>query len=431
MQVKNAVREGNKVKVSVLVDAETFEAGILTAYNKQKSKIQIPGFRKGKVPRKMVEAMFGKDVFNEDAIEEIFPEIYQKCVLDEGWKAVGQPSITELNFNEDKTVDLTVESDLYPEVKLGQYKGLEVAKAEAVVSDEEVERELDKKAEEVARISTVEREAKEGDTAVIDFEGFLDGVPFDGGKGEDFELRLGSGQFIPGFEEQLIGTKAGDEVDVNVTFPEDYHEASLAGKPTVFKVKVHEIKETVVPAKDDELAKDVSEFDTLDELRADLRAGLVKTREEAIERSFKDAAIEKALEGTEMDVPACMIDDEVEKDMREFDYQLRSQGMSLEQYSKMFGSNLESMKQTFRPGAERKLKVRIMLDAIASAENIEVSDEETEAEFAKMAEEYQMSVDEVKKYVSAEDLKGDLAVRKAQEIVTESAVAVAPKAEEK
>lgn len=431
MQVKNAVREGNKVKVSVLVDAETFEAGILTAYNKQKSKIQIPGFRKGKVPRKMVEAMFGKDVFNEDAIEEIFPEIYQKCVLDEGWKAVGQPSVTELNFNEDKTVDLTVESDLYPEVKLGQYKGLEVAKAEAVVSDEEVERELDKKAEEVARISTVEREAKEGDTAVIDFEGFLDGVPFDGGKGEDFELRLGSGQFIPGFEEQLIGTKAGDEVDVNVTFPEDYHEASLAGKPTVFKVKVHEIKETVVPAKDDELAKDVSEFDTLDELRADLRAGLVKTREEAIERSFKDAAIEKALEGTEMDVPACMIDDEVEKDMREFDFQLRSQGMSLEQYSKMFGSNLESMKQTFRPGAERKLKVRIMLDAIASAENIEVSDEETEAEFAKMAEEYQMSVDEVKKYVSAEDLKGDLAVRKAQEIVTESAVAVAPKAEEK
>lgn len=431
MQVKNAAREGNKVKVSVLVDAETFEAGILTAYNKQKSKIQIPGFRKGKVPRKMVEAMFGKDVFNEDAIEEIFPEIYQKCVLDEGWKAVGQPSITELNFNEDKTVDLTVESDLYPEVKLGQYKGLEVAKAEAVVSDEEVERELDKKAEEVARISTVEREAKEGDTAVIDFEGFLDGVPFDGGKGEDFELRLGSGQFIPGFEEQLIGTKAGDEVDVNVTFPEDYHEASLAGKPTVFKVKVHEIKETVVPPKDDELAKDVSEFDTLDELRADLRAGLVKTREEAIERSFKDAAIEKALEGTEMDVPACMIDDEVEKDMREFDYQLRSQGMSLEQYSKMFGSNLESMKQTFRPGAERKLKVRIMLDAIASAENIEVSDEETEAEFAKMAEEYQMSVDEVKKYVSAEDLKGDLAVRKAQEIVTESAVAVAPKAEEK
>ena len=431
MQVKNAVREGNKVKVSVLVDAETFEAGILTAYNKQKSKIQIPGFRKGKVPRRMVEAMFGKDVFNEDAIEEIFPEIYQKCVLDEGWKAVGQPSITELNYNEDKTVDLTVESDLYPEVKLGQYKGLEVAKAEAVVSDEEVERELDKKAEEVARISTVEREAKEGDTAVIDFEGFLDGVPFDGGKGEDFELRLGSGQFIPGFEEQLIGTKAGDEVDVNVTFPEEYHEASLAGKPTVFKVKVHEIKETVVPAKDDELAKDVSEFDTLDELRADLRAGLVKTREEAIERSFKDAAIEKALEGTEMDVPACMIDDEVEKDMREFDYQLRSQGMSLEQYSKMFGSNLESMKQTFRPGAERKLKVRIMLDAIASAENIEVSDEETEAEFAKMAEEYQMSVDEVKKYVSAEDLKGDLAVRKAQEIVTESAVAVAPKAEEK
>lgn len=431
MQVKNVAKEGNSVKISVTIDSETFEAGIQKAYAKQKSKIQVPGFRKGKVPRKMVEAMFGKEVFYEDAIEEIFPDVYQKAVLDEGWKAVGRPSLSEVNYNDDRSVDITIDTALYPEVKLGDYKGIEVEKAEPAVSDEEVERELDKKAEEVARITTVDRAAKEGDTAVIDFEGFLDGVPFDGGKGEDFELRLGSGQFIPGFEDQLIGAKAGDDVEVNVTFPEDYQEKSLAGKPTVFKVKVHEIKETVVPEKDDDLAKDVSEFDTLEELRADLRAGLLKTKEEAAKRSFRDAAIEKALEATEMDVPACMIDEEVEKDMREFDYQLRSQGMSLEQYAKMFGGDLSSMQQTFRPGAERKLKARIMLDAIVDAEKLEVADDEVEAEYAKMAEEYQLPVEDVKKYINSEDLKGDIAVRKAQDLVVENAVAVAPKPAEK
>ena len=429
MQVKNAVKEGNNVKISVVIDAEAFEAAVQKVYNKNKSRIAIPGFRKGKAPRKMIEAMYGKEIFHEDAINEIFPEVYQKTVLDEGWKAVGQPSVTAVNVNEDKSVDLTIETALYPEVKLGSYKGLEVEKAEAVVTDEEIERELDKKAEEVARITTVERPAQDGDTVVIDFEGFLNGEPFEGGKGEDYELRLGSHSFVPGFEEQLIGCAAGDEKDLDITFPEDYHE-ELAGKAVVFKVKVHEVKQTVLPEKDDDLAKDVSEFDTLDELRADIKANLLKDKQAGIDRAFGDAAVEKALEGTEMDVPACMIDEELDRDLQDFDYQLRSQGMSLEQYVKMLGGNKELMKNSFRPGSERKLKTRIMLDAIVTEEKLEVSDEELEEEYKRLADSYQMDVDAVKKAIPAEDLKGDLAVKKAQQLVIDNAVAVAPKAEE-
>ncbi len=429
MQVNNAVKEGNNVKISVTIDRETFEAGIRKVYNKNKSKIMLPGFRKGKAPLAIVEKMYGKDIFNEDALEEIFPDVYQKTVLDEGWKAVGRPSITELNYHEDRTVDLTIETALYPEVKLGQYKALEVEKSEAVVTDEEVEKELDKKVEEVARITTVERPAQDGDTVVIDFEGFLDGVPFDGGKGTDYELRLGSHSFIPGFEEQLIGASAGEDKEVNVTFPEDYHEKTLAGKPTVFQVKVHEVKQTVLPEKDDDLAKDVSEFDTLEELKADLRANLLKDKEEALQRSFTDAAVAKAVENTEMDVPACMIDEEVDKDLQEFDYQLRMQGMSLDQYGQMFGG-LDNMKKSFRPGAEQKLKTRIVLDKIADEEKLEVSAEELEEEFKKLADMYQMEVDAVKKALPEEDVKGNLLVQKAQKLVVDSAVAVAPKAAE-
>ena len=430
MQVNSAVKEGNQVKISVTVDRESFEAGIQKAYNKQKSRIQLPGFRKGKAPRKMIEAMYGKDVFYEDGLNEIFPEVYQKLVLDEGWKAVGQPSVTELNYNDDMTVDLTIESALYPEVKLNGYKGLEVEKDEVKVTDEEVERELDKKAEEVARITTVERAAQDGDTVVIDFEGFLDGKPFEGGKGEAYELRLGSHSFVPGFEEQLIGAAAGDEKDLDVTFPEDYHE-ELAGKAVVFKVKVHEVKETVVPAKDDDLAKDVSEFDTLAELRADLRAGLEKTRQESVDNAFENAAIEKALENTEMDVPACMIDEQVERELERFDYQLRAQGMSLQQYSQMLGGDLSSFKNSIRPSAERQLKIDVMLNAIVDEEKLEASDEEAEAEYQKLADQYQMDLERVKKMIALDDLKGDLAVQKARKLIAESAVAVAKKAEEK
>ena len=433
MQVNNAVREGNQVKVNVTVDRETFESGIQKAYNKAKGRIAIPGFRKGKAPRKMIEAMFGKDVFHEDGLNEIFPEVYQKTVLDEGWKAVGQPNVSELNFNDDMTVTMTIESALYPEVKLGEYKGLEVEKAEAEVSDEEVERELDKKVEEVARITTVERPAQDGDTVVIDFEGFLEGKPFEGGKGEDYELRLGSHSFVPGFEEQLIGASAGDEKNLDITFPEDYHE-DLAGKAVVFKVKVHEVKETVVPAKDDDLAKDVSEFDTLEELRADIHANLLKTRRENIDNGFETAAVEKALETVEMDIPACMIDEQVDRELERFDYQLRSQGASLQQYSQMLGGDLSGLKQSIRPSAEHQLKVDIMLSAIVDAEKLEASDEEAEEEYGKLAEAYQMDLERVKKMIKPEDLKDELCVRKARKLIADAAVPVKPQpkpAEEK
>ena len=423
MNVKSETRENNSVKISVTVEKEVFEEGLNKAYLKNRKYIAVPGFRKGKAPRRMIENLYGAEVFYNDAIEEIFPEIYKEAVIDRGLKAVGQPSISELNFNDDKTVDLTIETALYPEVTLGQYKGIEMPKAAPAVTDEEVEKELDRKANEVARIITVDRPAEEGDTAVIDYEGFLNGVPFEGGKDEGHELRLGSHSFIPGFEEQVIGLSAGEEKDINVTFPEEYHAKDLAGKPVVFKVKVHEVKQTQVPAKDDELAKDISEFDTLDELRADIRANMLNEKAEGIDRAFENALLEKAAENASMDVPAAMIDEEVEKEMDRFDYQLRSQGMSLEQYSKMLGGDLSGFKNSIRPSAENQLKIRLTLEAVAEAEKLEASEEEIEQEYQKLAEQYSMDVERIKATVPAEEIKGDLTVRKARDLIVSSAVA--------
>ncbi|MBQ2597437.1 MAG: trigger factor, partial [Oscillospiraceae bacterium] len=358
-----------------------------------------------------------------DAIEELFPEVYKEMVLDQGNKAVGQPAVTDVKYNEDKSVDLTIETDLYPEIKLGAYKGLEAPKVEAAVSDEEVEKEIDRKANEVARIITVDRPAKDGDTAVIDYEGFKDGVPFEGGKGEGYALRLGSHSFIPGFEEQLIGLTAGEEKDLDLTFPEEYHAKELAGKAVTFKVKVHEVKETQVPAKDDELAKDVSEFDTLDELRNDIRAKMLKEKSEGIDRAFENAVLEKAADNAEMDVPAAMVDEEVKAEMERFDYQLRAQGMSLEQYGKMMGGDLSAFEKSIRPSAERSVRMRLTLTAIAEAEGLAVSDEEIEDEYKKIAESYGMDVEKIHAAVPAEEVKGDLLVRKARDIVVNAAVA--------
>ena len=423
MNVKSETRENNSVKISVTVEKEVFEEGLNKAYLKNRKYIAVPGFRKGKAPRRMIENLYGAEVFYNDAIEEIFPEIYKEAVIDRGLKAVGQPSISELNFNDDKTVDLTIETALYPEVTLGQYKGIEMPKAAPAVTDEEVEKELDRKVNEVARIITVDRPAEEGDTAVIDYEGFLNGVPFEGGKDEGHELRLGSHSFIPGFEEQVIGLSAGEEKDINVTFPEEYHAKDLAGKPVVFKVKVHEVKQTQVPDKDDELAKDISEFDTLDELRADIRANILNEKAEGIDRAFENALLEKAAENASMDVPAAMIDEEVEKEMDRFDYQLRSQGMSLEQYSKMLGGDLSGFKNSIRPSAENQLKIRLTLEAVAEAEKLEAPEEEIEQEYQKLAEQYSMDVERIKATVPAEEIKGDLTVRKARDLIVSSAVA--------
>ena len=347
-------------------------------------------------------------------------------MIDQGWKVVGQPSVTDMNVREDKSLELTIEVELYPEIELGQYKGVEAPKAAVVVTDEEVEAELDRKANEVARIVTVERPAQEGDTVVLDYKGLKDGVAFDGGSAEGYELRLGSHTFIPGFEDQLIGAVAGDEKDLNITFPEDYHAKELAGAPVVFQVKVREIKETQVPAKDDELAKDVSEFDTLEEFRADLRKQIETRKEEEASRAFEAVLMEKVAEAAKVELPSAMIEDEVNNELQNFDYQLRSQGMSLEQYSKMLGGDLSGFKNSIRPSAEKQVRLRVVLNAVAEAEGMEVTEEDQNAEYQKLSEQYGMDVEKLKTIVPAEEIATDLKVRKAHDLIVAQAVAVAP-----
>ena len=426
MNVKQETRENNRLNIVVEVEKEVFEAGISKAYLKNRKYIAVPGFRKGKAPRKMIENLYGPQVFHTDAVEEIFPDVYREAVADQGWKTVGQPSVTDMNVREDNTLELTIEVELYPEVELGQYKGVEAPKAVVSVSDEEVEAELDRKANEVARIVTVERPAQEGDTVLIDYKGLKDGVPFDGGSAEGYELRLGSHSFIPGFEEQLIGAAAGEEKALNVSFPEDYHAKELAGAPVVFEVKVHEVKETQVPAKDDELAKDVSEFDTLEELKADLRKTLETRKEEEAARAFESALMEKVAEAAKVDLPNAMIEAEVNSELENFDYQLRSQGMSLEQYSKMLGGDLSGFRKSIRPSAEKQVKLRVVLNAVAEAEGLEVTEEDLAAEYDKLASQYGMEVERLKKVVPAEEITTDLKVRKARDLIVSQGVPTAP-----
>ena len=430
MNVKNVEKENGKAKITVEIGKEEFEAALTKAYLKVKKSIQVPGFRKGKAPRKIVEAMYGAQVFYEDAIEEIFPDIYTAAVVDQQLKAVGQPSIANMETPEEGGVVLTVATELYPEVTLGQYKGLEVPKAEATVSDEEVEAEVDRMAQQNARIATVERPAQKGDTVVLDFEGFVDGVAFEGGKGENHSLELGSGQFIPGFEDQLVGVSAGESKDVVVTFPEQYGAKELAGKEATFKCTVHEVKEKSLPEKDDEFAKDVSEFDTLDELRADIRARALKEKEDGIQSAFENACVAKAVENMTADIPACMIEEQLDKQIEEFGYQLQRNGMSMDDYVKMLGGDTSRLRDTFRPMAENNVKANVLIAQIIDEEKIEVSDEEVEAEVAKLAEQYKMEADKVKEYLPVESIKSDLSYRKAVKLIADSAVPVAPKAEE-
>ena len=431
MNVKSVEKETSKATVTVELTKAELEPAINKAYLKYRKDIAIPGFRKGKAPRVVIEAAYGKHVFFEDAIEEMFPQIYQDAVMTQEMKPVGRPSVSDMNIADDDSVTLTIVTDLYPVVTLGQYKGLEVEKVNAEVKESEVDAEIDRMAQNVARISTVERPAKDGDTAVIDFEGFLNGTPFKGGKGENHELLLGSGSFIPGFEEQVVGMSAGEEKDINVTFPENYHASELAGKEVTFKVKVHEVKETVLPEKDDEFVKDVSEFDTMAELRADIEKRILDEKQAGIDRAFENAAVEKAAENMTAEIPDSMVDEEVDRQLERMDYELRAQGASLEAYSKMLGGNMESIRKSLRPGALNAVRTNVMLDAVVDAEKIEVSEEECEEEYKKLADSYKMELDKVKELLSKDGMKGDLQVRKAAKLIAESAVAVAPKTEEK
>ena len=430
MNVKSVEKENGKAKVVVEIDKPEFEQALNKAYAKCRKDIMLPGFRKGKAPRKMVESMYGATVFYEDAVNEIFPEIYTTAIVDQQLKAVGSPSVSNMDTPDEGGVVLTIETELYPEVTLGQYKGIEVPKREVKVEESEVDAEVNRMAERNARIETVDRAAQMGDTVVIDFEGFEGGKPFQGGKAEDYSLTLGSGSFIPGFEEALVGAVAGEERDVNVTFPENYAK-ELAGKPAVFKCKVHEVKESIKPELDDEFAKDVSEFDTLDALKNDIRERFTKSREEQNERAFESSAVQLAAANMTCNVPACMIDEQVDHQIEQFAYQLQSQGMNMEDYTKMIGGDLSSLRQSMRPMAEQTVRSDILLSEIARAENLEVTDEEVEEELKKLAEQYQMELDKVKAAVDTAAVKSDLMGKKAAKIITDNAVAVAPTEEKK
>ncbi len=428
MNVKSIEKNGNQATIVVEIDKELMESGVQQAYLKARKNIMIPGFRKGKAPRKMIEAMYGAHVFYEDGLEVIFPKVYEEAVTNQDVKAVGRPSLTDMDISEDGIVTITLTTDIYPEVTLGDYKGLEVEKAEAEVTDAQVQAELDRMAQNVASTETVERAAEMGDTANIDFEGFDNGVPFEGGKGQNHDLKLGSGSFVPGFEEQIVGMSAGEEKDIDITFPEDYHK-DLAGKAVVFHVKVNKVTVTNVPAQDDEFAKDVSEFDTLEELKNDIRAKALEKAQKQIDSAFENACVEKAAENVSVDLPNGLIEMELDNQMDRFGYQLQMSGYSMEAYAKMMGGDVATMRNAFRPAAEKQAKINVMLAKIVEAEGVSVSDEDIAAEYEEMAKQYEMDVEKIKSMVPVEELKSSLETRKAVKVIVDSAVAVAPKKE--
>ena len=429
MNVKSVERNGNQATVVVEIDKELMENGVNKAYMKARKQIMIPGFRKGKAPRKMIEAMYGTHVFYEDGLEEIFPEIYDFAIASQEFKAIGRPNLTDMQISEENIVTLILTTEVYPEVTLGEYKGLKVEKAEAVVTDAQVQAELDRMAQNVASTETVERAAQMGDTANIDFEGFDNGVAFDGGKGENHDLKLGSGSFVPGFEEQIVGMSAGEEKDIDITFPEDYHK-ELAGKAVVFHVKVNSVTVTNVPEQDDEFAKDVSEFETLEELKADIRAKAQEQAEKQINAAFEQACVDKAAENVTVEMPNALVEAELDNQMERFGYQLQMSGYSMEQYAQMMGGDLNTMRNAFRPAAEKQAKVNVTLAKIVEVEGITVAEEDIAAEFEAMAKQYSLEVEKIKTMVPVEEIKASLETRKAVKVITDSAVAVAPKKEE-
>ena len=429
MNVKSIETKDNKSTIVVEIEKELMESGAQKAYLKARKNIMIPGFRKGKAPRKMIESMYGAHVFFEDGLEEIFPEVYEFAVVKQELKAVGRPSLTDMDIAEDGATTITIVTEIYPEVTLGEYKGVEVEKTEAEVTDEQVQAELNQMAQNVASTETVERAAEMGDTANIDFEGFDNGVAFEGGKGENFDLKLGSGSFVPGFEEQIVGMNVGEEKDIDITFPEDYH-AELAGKAVVFHVKLNNLSVTNVPAIDDELAKDVSEFETLEELKADIRAKKLESMRKQIENAFEQSVVDKVAENATVDVPSALVDAELDTQMERFAYQLQMSGYSVEQYAKMMGGDLNTMRQAFKPMAEKQAKANVVLEKIAEVENITVTDEDVENEYAELAKSYELEVEKVKELVPAAEINASLKTRKTVKLIVDAAVAVAPKASE-
>lgn len=429
MTVKSCEKlEKSRVALTIEASAEEFEAAVNKAYLKMRGKINVPGFRVGKAPRKIIEKMYGEEVFYEEAVNIILPDAYEDAVKEQKLDVVGYPEVELESCTKDGVVFKCTVA-VYPEVKLGQYKGLEAPKAEVKVAAADVNARLKEMADRNSRLVSVERAVKKGDTADIDFEGFDNGVAFDGGKGENFDLEIGSGSFVPGFEEQLIGMKAGEEKDIDITFPENYA-PELAGKPVVFHVKVNEVKVKEVPAIDDEFAKDVSEFDTLKELKADIKKKMTAERTEAAQRAFEDVLMAKVAEGVEAEIPHEMVELQAERMMEQFKQQLAAQGIPFDQYLKMTGTTeADFRKQADGPAAEQ-VKMDLAVEAIIKAEGLEATDEDVENELKNVAEKYGMDLETVKKYLRPEDVKEQVIREKAVKIVADSAVAVAP-AEEK
>ena len=428
MKVELIKQEGTKVSFKLTVDNEKFESAIVKAYNKNKGKYNIPGFRKGKAPRKVIETHYGKGVFYSDAIDIVFPEVYPAAIDELKIDPIDMPSIDVEEISKDNGLVLLVDVEVKPEFQLGDYKGVEVEKVDETVNEDVVNAKLDEMREKGSRLVSVEREIANGDTANIDFEGFDGEVAFEGGKGENYDLVIWSGSFIPGFEDQLVGKKAGEEVEVNVTFPEEYHAENLAGKPVVFKVKVNDVKVKELPELNDEFAADTTEFNTLEELRADVRAKAEADAKEAAKNELRNRVIEKVVANTEVEVPEAMIKHEIENQMMELNYQLQYQGFGMEQFLKMTGKTMEEFKAEFaasrREEALRNVKTSLVIEAIAKAEGVEVNEEEVNAEVQKMADAYNMTVEQVKGALRATDLKdmeGQLKIRKTIDLLVENA----------
>lgn len=420
------LEEKNMVKLVIEASAEEFEAGLNAAYNKNKNKISVPGFRKGKAPRKMIEQLYGSQIFFEDAANEIIPDAYADAAKESGLDIVSQPKVSIEQLEAGKPFIFAAEVAVRPEVELGEYKGVEVTKADAEVTDADVEEELKKVQDQNSRTVSVEdRAVKDGDMTVIDFEGFIDGEAFDGGKGENYPLTIGSHSFIDTFEEQMIGMNIGEEKELNVTFPEDYHAENLKGKPATFKVTVKEIKEKQLPELDDDFAQDVSDFDTLAEYKDDLKKKIAERKESEAKAKKESEAIEKVVEAAKMDIPQAMIDTQVNRMLEDFAMRLQQQGLSVDQYFQYTGMTADKIMEEMKPEAVKRIKNSLVLEAVAKAENIEVSEEEFEAELQKMADMYKMEIEKIKEFMQdaeAKQMKDDIAIQKAVELIVSSAV---------
>lgn len=420
------LEEKNMVKLVIEATAEEFEAGLNTAYNKSKSKINVPGFRKGKAPRKIIEQLYGQEVFFEDAANAIIPDAYAKACIESELDIVSQPKISVTQLEKGKPFVFEAEVAVRPEVELGNYKGVEVSKVDTEATDADVEEEIKKVAEQNSRTITVEdRAVKDGDMTVIDFEGFIDGEAFEGGKGENYPLTIGSHSFIDNFEDQIIGMNIGDEKEINVTFPEDYHAEELKGKPATFKVLVKEIKEKQLPDIDDDFAQDVSDFDTLDEYKADLKKKIAERKEAEAKKQKETEAIEKIVADSKMDIPQAMIDTQVTRMAEDFAQRLQQQGLSLEMYFKYTGLTAEKILDDMKPEAVKRIQNSLVLEAVAKAENIQVSDDEFNSELSKMAEMYKMEVDKIKEFMGESEekqMRDDIAIQKAVDLIVSSAV---------